>query len=40
MRNLEFKAPLDDPRPIIRRARELGADLWSPINYHFPSKKR
>jgi predicted adenylyl cyclase CyaB len=31
MRNLEFKTRLDDPRPVMRRARELGADLWGDL---------
>jgi predicted adenylyl cyclase CyaB len=31
MRNLEFKARLSDPQAILRRARELGADLWGDL---------
>jgi predicted adenylyl cyclase CyaB len=31
MRNLEFKARLDDPKAAIARARELGADLYGDL---------
>jgi adenylate cyclase class IV len=31
MRNLEFKAHLDDPRAVMARARELGADLYGDL---------
>jgi predicted adenylyl cyclase CyaB len=31
MRNLEFKARLDDPQAAVRRARALGADLWGDL---------
>jgi predicted adenylyl cyclase CyaB len=31
VRNLEFKAPLDDSKRVLSRARELGADLWGDL---------
>jgi predicted adenylyl cyclase CyaB len=31
VRNLEFKARLDDPKAVVARARELGADLWGDL---------
>ena len=31
MRNLEYKARIDDPRPFQAKARELGADLWGDL---------
>ena len=31
MRNLEFKARIDDSGGLLRRARELGADLWGDL---------
>lgn len=31
MRNIEFKARIDDPKPLSARARELGFDLWGDL---------
>lgn len=31
MRNLEFKARLDDPKSVLSKARSLGADLWGDL---------
>jgi predicted adenylyl cyclase CyaB len=31
MRNLEFKARIDDPKPLMRRARAFGFDLWGDL---------
>jgi predicted adenylyl cyclase CyaB len=31
VRNLEFKARIDDPKPLIARAREIGFDLWGDL---------
>jgi predicted adenylyl cyclase CyaB len=31
MRNHEFKARLDDPKAMLTRGRELGADLWGDL---------
>ncbi len=31
MRNLEFKARIDDPKPLIAKARGIGFDLWGDL---------
>jgi predicted adenylyl cyclase CyaB len=31
VRNLEFKARIDDPKPLTARAREIGFDLWGDL---------
>jgi predicted adenylyl cyclase CyaB len=31
VRNLEFKTPLTDPQTALRRARELGGELWGDL---------
>jgi predicted adenylyl cyclase CyaB len=31
VRNLEYKARFDDPKPLMARARELGFDLWGDL---------
>jgi len=31
MRNLEYKARIEDPKPLIARARQLGFDLWGDL---------
>jgi predicted adenylyl cyclase CyaB len=31
VRNLEYKARIDDPKPYQAKARELGADLWGDL---------
>ncbi len=31
MRNLEYKARIDDPKPLMARARALGFDLWGDL---------
>ncbi len=31
MRNLEYKARIDDPKPLMAKARSLGFDLWGDL---------
>ena len=31
MRNLEYKARIDDPKPLMSKARSLGFDLWGDL---------